>query len=64
MAGVGNKTLQELGRWKSVEMINRYAHLSQEHLAQALEKMGSGEPNSATEFTTTTNSEIRKVGAK
>ena len=35
MSGAGNKTLKELGRWKTAEMIDRYAHLSQEHLAQA-----------------------------
>ena len=41
MSGAGNKTLKELGRWKTAGMIDRYAHLSQEHLAQALEKIGA-----------------------
>jgi len=49
MAGVSNVTLQKLGRWKEPEMILRYAHLSQEHLAEAIEKIGK---NSTTLFTT------------
>lgn len=61
MAGVGNKTLQELGRWKRVEMIDRYAHLSPEHLAQAIEKIGQ---NSTTLFTTVENEEGLKTGSK
>ena len=40
MAGVNNVTLQKLGRWKELKMILRYAHLSQEHLADAIEKIG------------------------
>jgi integrase len=50
MSGAGNKTLKELGRWKTAGMI--YAHLSQEHLAQALEKIGVGSENSTTLVTT------------
>jgi hypothetical protein len=42
MSGAGNNTLKEVGRWKTTEMIDRYAHLSQEHLAQALEKNRAG----------------------
>ncbi|MCI0625908.1 MAG: site-specific integrase [Acidobacteria bacterium] len=49
MAGVNNITLQKLGRWKEPEMILRYAHFSQEHLADAIEKIGM---NSPTVFTT------------
>jgi integrase len=52
MSGAGNKTLKELGRWKTAGMIDRYAHLSQEHLAQALEKIGVGSENSTTLVTT------------
>ena len=40
MSGAGNKTLKELGRRKTAEMIDRYAHLSPEHLAEAIEKIG------------------------
>jgi integrase len=61
MAGVGNRTLQELGRWKRVEMIDRYAHLSPEHLAHAIEKIGQ---NSTTLSTTVGNHEVLKVGSK
>jgi site-specific recombinase XerD len=56
MSGAGNKTLKELGRWKTVQMIDRYAHLSPEHLAEAIEKIGC--KNSTTVFVT---SRIRKV---
>ncbi len=58
MSGAGNRTLKELGRWKTAEMIDRYAHLSQEHLAQALERIGSSEPHFTTGFTTTGNQQI------
>jgi len=40
MAGINNQTLQKLGRWKEPKMILRYAHLLQEHLADAIEKIG------------------------
>ena len=49
MAGVNNLTLQRLGRWKEPKRILRYAHLSQEHLAEAIERIGSDSP---TVFTT------------
>jgi hypothetical protein len=32
-AGVPLNALQELGGWESVEMVRRYAHFSNEHLA-------------------------------
>jgi hypothetical protein len=41
MAGVNNLVLQKLGRWKEPKMILRYAHLSEEHLAESLERIGS-----------------------
>jgi integrase len=44
MAGINNLALQKLGRWKEPKMILRYAHLSEEHLADAIEKIGSGVP--------------------
>ena len=46
---VGDRTLQTLGRWKEPKMIQRYAHLSEEHLREAVEKIAS---NSPTIFTT------------
>jgi len=49
MAGVNDVTLQALGRWTEPKMIRRYAHLSQERLAQAVEKVGSDFPTLFTE---------------
>lgn len=39
MAGTPLSVLQELGGWHSHEMVQRYAHLSPEHLAAAAEKV-------------------------
>jgi len=39
MAGVDLRTVQELGGWKSINMVMRYAHLSPGHKAAALEKL-------------------------
>ena len=39
MAGTPMSVLQELGGWHSAEMVQRYAHLSPEHLAQAAERV-------------------------
>ena len=39
MAGTPLPVLQELGGWASHEMVQRYAHLSPEHLAAAAEKV-------------------------
>ena len=39
MKGVNSLTLQLLGRWEEPKMLQRYAHLSSEHLAEALEKI-------------------------
>lgn len=40
MAGTPLAVLQELGGWNSHEMVQRYAHLSPEHLASAAERVG------------------------
>lgn len=40
MAGTPLSVLQELGGWHSHEMVQRYAHLSPEHLAAAAERVG------------------------
>jgi integrase len=40
MAGTPLQVLQELGGWHSHEMVQRYAHLSPEHLAAAAERVG------------------------
>ena len=49
MEGVNDATLQTLGRWKEPKMIRRYAYLSQQHLAEAIERIGA---HSTTLFTT------------
>jgi site-specific recombinase XerC len=38
-AGVDLRTVQELGGWKTLSMVQRYAHLSPGHLAAAVEKI-------------------------
>lgn len=37
MRGADLRTVQELGGWKSLNMVQRYAHLSQEHKRRAIE---------------------------
>lgn len=39
MAGTPLSVLQELGGWHSHEMVQRYAHLSPEHLVNAAERI-------------------------
>lgn len=41
MAGVDLKTLKELGGWKTLSMVERYAHLSGDHLRSAVERLVS-----------------------
>ena len=53
MRGADLRTVQELGGWKSLNMVQRYAHLSQEHKRQAIELLAE---NSTTIFTTAPNS--------
>jgi hypothetical protein len=58
MKGVNNLTLQLLGRWEEPKMLQRYAHLSSEHLAEALERI---QPNLVTDFTPVAKLENRNV---
>lgn len=46
MAGVDLRTVQELGGWRTLSMVQRYAHLSRERLASAVERLvpGAAEP--------------------
>ncbi len=37
MAGTDLRTIQELGGWRSIKMVERYAHLSDEHKRAAIE---------------------------
>ena len=50
MAGVDLRTIQELGGWHSLQMVERYSHLSPNHKAQAVERIALN--NSTTLFTT------------
>jgi hypothetical protein len=42
MAGVDLRTIQELGGWKSLAMVERYSHLSPSHKAAAGERLAAG----------------------
>ena len=48
MAGVPLRAIQELGGWRSLRMVERYAHLSPEYQADAVERLA----NFPTLFTT------------
>ena len=50
MAGVDVRTIQELGGWASLAMVQRYTHLTPTHKADAVERIAS--PNFPTGFTT------------
>ena len=51
MAGVDLRTIQELGGWAELEMLERYAHLSPSHKAEAVERLAAA-GNFTTLFTT------------
>jgi site-specific recombinase XerD len=53
LAGVDPRTIQELGGWKEIKMVERYAHLSQKHKADALEKLLSQLAENSTTVLTT-----------
>jgi hypothetical protein len=39
MAGVDLRTIQELGGWKTLHLVERYSHLSPAHKAEAVERI-------------------------
>jgi site-specific recombinase XerD len=39
MAGVDPRTVQELGGWRTLAMVQRYSHLDPEHLQSAVERL-------------------------
>jgi len=49
MAGVDPRTIQDLGGWSSLEMVQRYTHLSPSHRVEAVERLAE---NFTTGFTT------------
>ena len=44
MRGADLRTVQELGGWKSLNMVQQDAHLSQEHKRQAVELLAGNSP--------------------
>ena len=52
MAGVDLRTVQELGGWSSLDLVQRYSHLAPGHLAAAVERIALAPENSTTVFTT------------
>lgn len=41
LAGVDLRTVQELGGWQTIGMVERYSHLAADHKAQAVEKLAA-----------------------
>jgi hypothetical protein len=62
MAGVDLRTVQELGGWKTLKMVERYGHLSPTHLHAAVERLASNVPGPQNLEKTWTASEHRQVG--
>ena len=54
MTGPDLRTIQELGGWKELKMVERYARLSPSHKAEAVERIIS-QANFPTLFTTPAN---------
>ena len=46
--GVDLYTVQRAGGWKTTIMVQRYAHLSPDHMRAAVEKLAQGASNGAT----------------
>ncbi len=65
MNGADLRTVQELGGWKSMSMVERYSHLSDRHKAEAVELIGR--KNFTTLFTTPQEAKVAEssqVGGK
>jgi len=45
MAGVDARTIQELGGWKNLKMVERYTHLSPDHKVAAIRKLRNKVPD-------------------
>src|SRR5262249_1904117 len=52
MSGANDRTIQALGRWKEPKMLQRYAHLSREHLTEALERLQPRKPENLVQIFT------------
>jgi integrase len=44
MVGVDARTIQELGGWKTLALVERYSHLSPSHKAEAVERIAANSP--------------------
>ncbi len=55
MAGVDARTIQELGGWKNLKMVERYTHLIPDHKVAAIQKLRDNVPDN---FTTTVELEL------
>jgi hypothetical protein len=49
MAGVDLLTVKELGGWRTLVMVQRYAHLAPAHLANSVERLVAAPPRTATD---------------
>ena len=45
MARVDARTIQELGGWKKLEMVERYTHLVPDHKVAAIQKLRNNVPD-------------------
>jgi hypothetical protein len=57
MAGVDLYTVQRAGGWKTQVMVQRYSHLSPDHMRAAVERLAKPAPDSATGTKTGTDAE-------
>jgi len=48
MLGTDLYTVQRAGGWKTQVMVQRYAHLSPDHIEAAVERLAAGNSNRAT----------------
>ena len=64
MAGVDLRSIQQLGGWATLKMVERYAHLSPDHLAEAVERIAGPETQKKvpTLFTTLDSEANRQSG--
>jgi hypothetical protein len=50
MAGVDLRSVQELGGWRTLAMVQRYSHLSPDHLRAAVDRLVRYEGNRGSEL--------------
>lgn len=59
MAGVDLRTLAELGGWRTLQMVMRYAHLAPAHQLEAVERLTQATAASAQTGPTDTTTDTR-----